>query len=57
MTLTEIEYETADLSEETSISIFDSSYLNKENTLIVSKNRLSIFPCLFSIDVRVDEFD
>jgi hypothetical protein len=47
MILTEIEYETADLSEETSISIFDTSYLNKENTLIVSKNRLSIFPCLF----------
>ena len=34
-----------------------TSCLNKENPLIVSQNRLPTFPCIFSIDVSVDEFD
>jgi 8-oxo-dGTP pyrophosphatase MutT (NUDIX family) len=46
-----------ELREETGILIFDTSRLNKENTLIVSQNRLPMFPSIFSIEVTVDEFE
>ena len=46
-----------ELCEETGISTFDTSLLKKENTLIVSQNRLPMFPSIFSIEVGLDEFD
>ena len=46
-----------ELREETGISIFDTSRLNKETTLVVSQNRLPMFPSIFSIDVMIDEFE
>jgi len=46
-----------ELCEETGISTFDTSLLKKENTLIVSQNRLPMFPAIFSIEVGLDEFD
>ena len=46
-----------ELREETGISIFDTSLLKKQNTLIVSQNRLPMFPAIFSIEVGLDEFD
>ena len=47
----------SELREETGISIFDTSLLKKETTLIVSQNRLPMFPSIFSIEVGVDAFD
>ena len=46
-----------ELREETGISITDISRLNEESTLIVSQNRLPMFPTIFSIDVDLDEFE
>jgi 8-oxo-dGTP pyrophosphatase MutT (NUDIX family) len=46
-----------ELREETGISIFDTSLLKKQNTLIVSQNRLPMFPSIFSIEVGKDVFD
>jgi ADP-ribose pyrophosphatase len=46
-----------ELREETGIWIFDTSRLKKENTLIVSQNRLPMFPSIFSIEVGIDEFE
>ena len=46
-----------ELREETGISISDISRLKKETTLIVSQNRLPMFPFIFSIDIGIDEFE
>jgi len=46
-----------ELREETGVSIFDTSRLKKENSLIVSQNRLPMFPSIFLIEVSVDEFE
>ena len=46
-----------ELREETGILISDISRLKKETTLIISQNRLPMFPTIFSIDVRIDEFE
>ena len=46
-----------ELREETGISIFDTSLLKKQNTLIVSQNRLPMFPSIFSIEVGKDVFE
>lgn len=46
-----------ELREETGVSIFDTSRLKKENSLIVSQNRLPMFPSIFSIAVSVDKFE
>ena len=45
-----------ELREETGISISDITRLKEETTLIVSQNRLPMFPSIFSIEVDVDEF-
>ena len=45
-----------ELREETGISISDISRLKEETTLIVSQNRLPMFPSIFSIEVTVNEF-
>ena len=45
-----------ELREERGISIFDISRLKKETTLIVSQNRLPMFPSILSIEVGLDEF-
>ena len=46
-----------ELREETGISITDISRLIPENTLVVSPNRLPIFPSIYSINVSENEFD
>ncbi len=46
-----------ELREETGTSISDISRLKEETTLIVSQNRLPMFPSIFSIDVSLDEFE
>ena len=46
-----------ELREETGVSIFDITRLKYEKTLIVSQNRLPMFPSIFSIDVTEIEFD
>ena len=46
-----------ELREETGVSIFDISRLKEETTIVVSQNRLPMFPSIFSIDVSVDEFE
>ena len=46
-----------ELREETGISITDISRLIPENTLVVSPNRLPMFPSIYSINVSENEFD
>lgn len=46
-----------ELREETGLSIFDDSRLKSEHTLIVSQNRLPMFPLIFSINISKDEYD
>ena len=46
-----------ELREETGISITDISRLIRENTLVVSPNRLPMFPSIYSINVSENEFD
>ena len=46
-----------ELREETGISITDISRLIPENTLVVSPNRLPMFPSIFSVNVSENEFD
>ena len=46
-----------ELREETGVSIFDISRLKEETTIVVSQNRLPMFPSIFSIDVSLDEFE
>ena len=46
-----------ELREETGISISDTSRLREETTLIVSQNRLPMFPSILSIEVGKDEFE
>ena len=46
-----------ELREETGISITDISRLIPENTLLVSPNRLPMFPSIYSINVSENEFD
>ena len=46
-----------ELREETGISISDISRLKEETSLIVSQNRLPMFPSIFSIEVGIDEFE
>lgn len=46
-----------ELREETGLSIFDDSRLKLEHTLIVSQNRLPMFPLIFSINISKDEYD
>jgi ADP-ribose pyrophosphatase len=46
-----------ELREETGISISDISRLKEETTLIVSQNRLPMFPSIFSIEVGINEFE
>ena len=46
-----------ELREETGISITDISRLIPENTLVVSPNRLPMFPSICSINVSENEFD
>ena len=45
------------LREETGISITDISRLVPENTLVVSPNRLPMFPSIYSVNVSENEFD
>ena len=46
-----------ELREETGISITDISRLIRENTLVVSPNRLPMFPSIYSVNVSENEFD
>ena len=46
-----------ELREETGISITDISRLIPESTLVVSPNRLPMFPSIYSINVSENEFD
>ena len=46
-----------ELREETGISITDISRLIPENTLVVSPNRLPMFPSIYSVNVSENEFD
>ena len=46
-----------ELREETGILITDISRLIPENTLVVSPNRLPIFPSIYSVNVSENEFD
>jgi len=46
-----------ELREETGISITDISRLIPGNTLVVSPNRLPMFPSIYSINVSENEFD
>jgi ADP-ribose pyrophosphatase len=46
-----------ELREETGISISNISRLKKKKSLIVSQNRLPMFPSIFSIEVGKEEFE
>ena len=46
-----------ELKEETGISINDISRLIPENTLVVSPNRLPMFPSIYSVNVSENEFN
>jgi 8-oxo-dGTP pyrophosphatase MutT (NUDIX family) len=46
-----------ELREETGISISDISRLRKETTMVISQNRLPMFPSIFSIEVGIDQFE
>jgi 8-oxo-dGTP pyrophosphatase MutT (NUDIX family) len=46
-----------ELREESGISITDMSRLVPENTIIVSPNRLPMFPLIYSVNVTKNEFD
>ena len=46
-----------ELREETGISISDNSRLVPENTLVISPNRLPMFPSIFSVNISQNEFD
>ena len=46
-----------ELREETGISITDNSRLVQENTLVISPNRLPMFPSIFSVNISQNEFD
>ena len=46
-----------ELREETGISITDISRLIPENTLVVSPNRLPMFPSIYSVNVSENEFN
>ena len=46
-----------ELREETGISITDISRLIPEHTLVVSPNRLPMFPSIYSVNVSENEFD
>lgn len=46
-----------ELREETGISITDNSRLVQENTLVISPNRLPMFPSIYSVNVSENKFD
>ena len=46
-----------ELKEETGILITDISRLIQENTLLVSPNRLPMFPSIYSVNISQNEFD
>mgnify|MGYP003949810649 CR=1 FL=1 len=46
-----------ELREETGIPITDTSRLTPENTIVVSPNRLPMFPSVFSVNISQNEFD
>ena len=46
-----------ELREETGVSITDISRLIPENTLVVSPNRLPMFPSIYSVHISQNEFD
>lgn len=46
-----------ELREETGIPLTDISRLTTENTIVVSPNRLPMFPSIYSVNISQNEFD